>query len=247
MPPSATSTPGNAGPWFSVSMGLIGLIVGYMVGMTMGGGVVLPSGQQQVAAQPNVPSVPAAPAPAAPAAQDVIPVDPQTDHIRGNPSAKITLIEYSDFECPFCARHHPTMQQVVDTYGDDVNWVYRHFPLSFHLNAQKAAEASECAAELGGNDAFWDMADLLIENSDNTKLVAYAEQIGLNGDALKNCVDSGKYAQRVDDQMAGGSAAGVSGTPGTIILNNENGESRIVSGAQPFSTFQSVIDGMLGS
>lgn len=81
------------------------------------------------------------------------------DHIRGNKDARIKLVEYSDFECPFCQRFHPTMQQVMDKYGDQVAWVYRHFPLSFHPEAQKAAEASECVAANGGD--FWDYADTL--------------------------------------------------------------------------------------
>lgn len=193
---------------------------------------------------PAVPSVPSAPE-AAPAG-DVKPVDPQVDHIRGNPNAKVSVIEYSDFECPFCSRNHPTMQQIVDTYGDDVNWVYRHFPLGFHSNAQKAAEASECAAELGGNDKFWEMADMIMEKgADNTQLESYAAAIGLNAAKFKDCLDSGRTAGRVQSDTAEGSTAGVNGTPGNIVLNNSTKESRMVSGAQPFSAFQAVIDEML--
>lgn len=92
------------------------------------------------------------------------PVD-ENDHIRGSVDAKIKLIEYSDFECPFCKRHHPVMQQLVSTYSaSDFAWVYRHLPLtSIHPTAQPLAEASECAAEIGGNDGFWAFADAVFQ------------------------------------------------------------------------------------
>ena len=92
-------------------------------------------------------------------AKNVRPVN-EKDHIYGNPSAEISLIEYSDFECPFCKRFHPTAKQLVDKSDGQVNWIYRHFPLAFHNpGAQKQAEASECAVKLGGNEAFWRYTD----------------------------------------------------------------------------------------
>src|SRR5207237_7967826 len=88
------------------------------------------------------------------------PAPSKSDHVYGNPNASITLIEYSDFECPYCKSVHLTAKRVVDESRGQVNWVYRHFPLEMHNpGAQKQAEASECAAELGGNEAFWKFAD----------------------------------------------------------------------------------------
>jgi protein-disulfide isomerase len=98
-------------------------------------------------------------------ATNVAPIDASKDHIRGNENAQVAVIEYSDFQCPYCARVHPTIKQVLDTYGDKVMWVYRQFPLpaTLHPLARNAAEVSECVAELGGNDAFWQYADLVFE------------------------------------------------------------------------------------
>ena len=243
---SLKSTTNN--PWFGVAMALVGVIVGY--GIAMGTGVTsapAPSQPAQVAQQPTNPTPSKPPAP--PPAGDVKPVDPKIDHIRGNPKAIISIIEYSDYECPFCARHHPTMQQLVDDYGDDVNWVYRHFPLGFHKNAQITAEAAECANELGGNDAFWTYTDMLFEkgvaNKTRDDFIAYAGDMNLDTDKFTECLDSGKYTQHVKDDMASGSAGGVSGTPGNIVYNNKTKEAKLVSGAQPVSAFKAIIDPML--
>lgn len=97
--------------------------------------------------------------PSAPAASNVPPVDVDNDYFRGDPNAEIAIIEYSDYECPFCQRVHPTMQQLVDQYEGKVMWVYRHYPLSFHAGAMPLAIGAECAGELGGNDAFWEFTD----------------------------------------------------------------------------------------
>jgi protein-disulfide isomerase len=235
-------------PWFTVTMGFAGIIVGY--GIAMGTGATsapTPSQPAQVVKQPTNPTP--TPPPAAPTAKDVKPVDPNIDHIRGNPNAAISVIEYSDYECPFCARHHPTMQQLVDDYGDDVNWVYRHYPLGFHDNAQIAAEAAECANELGGNDAFWSYSDVLFEKGVAGKtredFITFATDLNLETSKFTECLDSGKYTQHVKDDMASGAAAGVSGTPGNIVYNNNTKEANLVSGAQPVSAFKAIIDPML--
>jgi len=174
--------------------------------------------------------------------------DPSKDHYRGNKDAKVVMIEYSDFECPFCNRFHPTMLEVMEKYGDQVAWVYRHFPLSFHPNATPLAEASECVATYGSSDAFWKfsdevyekMADGSIYGTDSTNktvtvdmMVSIAQAAGANGQKVKACLDSKEMSQKVKDSQAGGTKAGVTGTPGTIIVSKKGGFD-LVPGALPF-------------
>jgi len=188
-------------------------------------------------------------------AKNVRRVSAERDHIYGNLDAPVSIIEYSDFECPYCKRFHATPKQLVEQYAGKVNWVYRHFPLGFHNpGAQKQAEASECAAELGGNEAFWKYADALYERTESggkgfplAKLVPLAEELGLDGATFKTCLDSGKFAARVKEDFAEGGQAGITGTPGNILLHNETGEARLKSGAQPARAFEADIDRMLAT
>ena len=173
------------------------------------------------------------------------------DHIRGNKTAKVTLVEYSDLECPFCKRFHPTMKQDMKEYGDSVRWIYRHFPLSFHANAQKEAEATECAAKLGGNDAFWKYVDAILDRTTSNgtgfaldKLIPLAGELGLNETKFKTCLDTGEFAQKVKDQITSGTTEGVTGTPGTIIIDT-SGETQLVPGALPFEQMKPLIDAAL--
>ncbi len=202
---------------------------------------------------------PAAPdtavAPQAPAAEPTVGDVPEItsrDHVRGNKNANVVLIEYSDYECPFCKNFHPTMLEVMKEYGDKVKWVYRHYPLSFHANAQKQSEAAECAYELGGDDAFWKYTDALYERTTSNgtgfaldKLGPLAAELGLNQSAFQTCLDSDTYKQYVADDMAGGQKAGVQGTPGTIIWNLKTGEKKLIPGALPFTSVKPMIDELL--
>ena len=194
-----------------------------------------------IAQAPNQPNQPAA------KAAGKIKEVTDKDHVRGNKNAKVTLVEYSDFECPFCKTFHPTVKEILQTYGDKVRWVYRHYPLPFHNpGAQKQAEASECVAELGGNDKFWEFTDKIFERTTSNgngfpiaNLGPLAAEIGVNQGQFQSCLDTGKYTKLVEGQIADGTQAGVSGTPSTFV----NGQ--IVVGAQPFASFKTIIDAEL--
>lgn len=161
------------------------------------------------------------------------------DHIRGPKDAKVTLIEYSDFQCPYCKRHAPTLEQLLKKYPKDVRLVYRHYPLTFiHPQAQPAAEASECGAKLGGTAAFWKLHDAFIaENADLSRAgyIAAAKAAGLNEADFTKCIDNGETKSIVDEQTASGNASGVDGTPATFI----NGQ--LVSGAVPFEQLDQMV------
>jgi len=174
------------------------------------------------------------------------------DHILGNPNAEIVIVEYSDTECPFCKQFHTTLKQIIADYGDtgSVAWVYRHFPLAqLHPKAAKEAEALECAAELGGNDGFWAYTDRLYEVTpsnnglDLAQLPVIAEEVGLDSASFTSCLDSGRHAAAVQEDLEEVLAAGGRGTPHSIVL--VNGEQIPVEGGQPYEVFQGLIDAVL--
>ncbi|MDO8571451.1 MAG: DsbA family protein [bacterium] len=197
----------------------------------------------------GVPSAPA-PDPSLPQAGTVKPIAKE-DHVLGDRKAPVSLIVYSDIECPFCKRFHPTIQQVAKEYGGKVKIAFRHFPLGFHANAQKEAEATECANELGGNDKFWKYLDTMFERTTSNGtgfpldgLTPLAKEIGLDEQKFKGCLDSGKYAQHVQQEMQEGSVAGVDGTPGSLLLG-KSGKPVLIPGAVPFETLKVEIDKLL--
>jgi protein-disulfide isomerase len=180
-------------------------------------------------------------------------VSASRDHVYGNPNAPVSLIEYSDFECPFCKRFHATANEIVDAYGGKVNWVYRHFPLSMHNpGAQKEAEASECVAQLGGNDAFWKFANAIYARTKSNgngfpldQLVPLGKEIGLDEKQLKECIDAAKYASRVQEDLDEGIQVGITGTPANFLLRNDTGEVILKVGAQPSDAIKPDIDKLL--
>ncbi len=172
------------------------------------------------------------------------------DHLRGNPDAQIKIIEFSDLECPFCKTFHKTMLQAMSEYGNDgrVAWVYRHLPLEqIHSKARAEAEASECAAKLGGNDVFWRYIDKIFEVTpsndglDAAQLPKIAQDLGLDRGAFEACLASGEFTKKVDGHMQDAAAAGAQGTPYSLIITKD-GKSIPINGALPYASVKQAID-----
>lgn len=175
------------------------------------------------------------------------------DHIKGNPNAPLVIVEYSDFDCPFCRTFHITLNKILDEYGAEgkVAWVYRHFPIaSLHPSAAHIAEASECVAELGGNDAFWKFSDLVFmergtnEQTNITRLPEFAVTAGVDESAFKTCLESGRNRAAVEEDFNNAVAIGGRGTPHSIIVIGDQ-KIEITGGAQPYEVVKQMIDGAL--
>ncbi|MBD3311119.1 MAG: thioredoxin domain-containing protein [Candidatus Magasanikbacteria bacterium] len=169
------------------------------------------------------------------------------DHIRGARNAPVTIVEYSDTECPFCKRFHNTMLEVMEEYGDRVRWVYRHAPLdSLHRNARQEAEASECASEQG---KFWEYIDRLFaitpsnDGLEYEQLTDIAEYVSLNKTGFETCLESGKYEKKVQSHLQDAVSAGMRGTPYSVIMFED--KKIPVSGAYSFSQMKNILDNIL--
>lgn len=164
----------------------------------------------------------------------------ETSHIRGEFSALVTVVEFSDFQCPFCERFHTTVLQVLEDYPSQVRWVFKHFPLdALHPQARPAAEASECAAE---QNKFWEFADALFENQSSLSQDIYSEiatDLGLNLPQFNQCLTDRKYKNKVEADYQEGIRLGVRGTPASFI----NGE--LLVGAVPYESLVAVIESIL--
>ncbi len=170
---------------------------------------------------------------------EVVEVSIDDDAIRGDENAKVTIVEFSDYECPFCAKAEPTMKKILKNYEGKVRWVYRDFPMSYHKDAQLASEASEAAHAQG---KYWEYHDLLYKYNDSLKkadLIKYAEKLGLNMEQFKSDLESGKFKDEVVKDFEDGEVAGVDGTPCFFINGTK------VVGAQPYEKFAEVIDAEL--
>ncbi len=185
----------------------------------------------------------AGPAASAPAAK----IDPSTlpddDAVKGDEDAPVTIVEFSDYQCPYCGRFfNDTLPELREKYIDTgkVKHVFRDFPLGFHADAMPAASAAECVREQGGDEAYFAYHDLLFQNQqalDADSLKKYAEGIsGVDADKLAECIDTNQMQSEVQADFVAGQQAGVQGTPAFFV----NG--RLISGAQPFSVFEAIIE-----
>ena len=156
---------------------------------------------------------------------------------RGDANSPVTILEYSDYQCPYCSRHHETVKKILEAYPGKVKWEYKHFPLdSMHPYARITAEGAECA---GDQEKFWEYTDLLYENqkSINSEIVPQlAAQLNLNMDEFTSCISSGKYKEKVASDLTDGQSKGVRGTPGNFVNGVE------LKGAVPFEKIKEAID-----
>jgi protein-disulfide isomerase len=197
-----------------------------------------------VVAQKNIAAVP-------PGKNTARPVD-DTDAIRGNPNAPIKVIEYSDYDCPFCKEFDDTMNHIMKDYGvsGKVAWIYRQFPIAeLHPNAPKISEGALCVKALGGTEAFWKFSDTVFasrgvdEKTNMTRLPEYAEKAGVSRTDFNTCFNSSKFKDAVDKSIAEATAVGAEGTPYSIIVVGD--QQAVINGAQPYSVVKQIIDNLV--
>lgn len=174
----------------------------------------------------------------------------KSDYVEGNPQAKVTLVEYSDFECPQCQYFHPTLSKLLSYYGDKIRLVSRRFPLPQNQNAEKEAEAALCAGKQGGNTAFWKFSEKIFEKVLPTEggtglalneLPVFAKEVGINQSDFEKCLNSGTMASIVKAEETDGSTAGVFQLPGTFVIDSK-GNTILLSGNQSFDVMKTVIN-----
>ncbi len=167
--------------------------------------------------------------------------------VQGNKDAEIYLVEYSDYQCPFCQRFHETPKAIVAGSNGKVAWAYKHFPLQFHPNAEPAAVAAECVNKLAGTEKFWKFSDVLVANQEKLSETLYkteSAKLGVNGAVFAICLKDKQMLTNVQADQTEGSSLGVNGTPSTFVVKNENGKLIIlenINGALPQNTVESIL------
>ena len=207
----------------------------------------------------NMATAPQAVAPQAPKpSSGPIEVSVDDDPMLGDENAKVTIIDFSDYECPFCKRYFDeTFSQIKKEYIDTgkIKYVYRDLPLSFHQNAHKEAQAAECAREQGGDEVYFKYHDEIFKRTTSngtglalSELSVIANDLGLDGATLQSCLDSDKYKAEVDKDLTDASSYGATGTPSFFIGKTSSSgkfNGTILVGAQPFAAFKTIIDEQL--
>jgi protein-disulfide isomerase len=167
-------------------------------------------------------------------------------YILWNPDAEISFVEYSDLECPFCQRLHESwvIDQVLENYEGKVNFIFKHFPLPSHRNAQQKAEVTECAGELGWKDAYYEAVETIFSNGwDISELPG---KLGIDIDKFQTCLNSSKYTDKVQSQAKEWkNLFGITWTPGNVLINNKTGEWDKLPWAYPYENFKQKIDALL--
>lgn len=167
----------------------------------------------------------------------------------GNPDARFTLVEYADTECSYCKRFHSTPKGIVDSSNGNVNWEYQHMNI-FGEQSLKQAQAAECVGEQLGNQAFWVYLSEIYERTQSSgqgagDLRAIADEVGANLVDFDSCVSSGSYLPELEAATASARSMGITGTPATVLVDNQTGESQLLGGAQPTEAFVQVMRQMM--
>lgn len=180
-----------------------------------------------------------------------IPDFSDADYYRGSPQAAVTLVEYGDLQCPFCARYQDTLNQALSDYDGRINMVFRHYPLSFHNNANMMAHAAECVGAQSGAEGFWEFLDYIysvndrVADFDATDMETIAVNHGAEKIAFRSCMNEARFQSVIDSQMASGTEGGVQGTPHTVLINHRTGKRVQITGAVSYEELKKQLDAIL--
>ncbi len=250
VPPPNPSLFAGASPKLTFIIGVVvGIAVVSLVGFPAASFYAFGSSrgtQATAAATPPVVQAPTGPdQPPAPLAKADIKLKP-SDYVRGEANAPVTIVSYTDLECPFCKRFHPSLLQALQEYQGKVKLVFRNFPLSFHQNAQKESEAAECVGKLGGAGKFWSFVDKIFERTTSngtgfalSDLPKLAKEVGISESRFSTCLDQGEMTSKVQTDLSEGAGYGVGGTPTSFV----NGTP--LEGAVPYEQLKAAIDAAL--
>jgi protein-disulfide isomerase len=185
---------------------------------------------------------------------NTIPAVTGSDHIDGNPNARVFLVEYSDLECPYCKRFHTTLTSIKQVYGGQLGHVFRHFPLPIHANAYMEAQIAECVAQVAGSGAYYTFIDTVFTQTtstgtsfDQVGVTKVAKDLGYNDTAISACYQANQAKARVDTDMASASARDITATPSIFIVRTSDGATKLIVGAASAATFQQAIDALLAT